>query len=172
MATFEKIAFTEVGSGGATDITFSVIPSTFTDLCLKVSLRGTEVANYVNNRIRFNGNTSGYSSKLLYGLGTGSGASANNGVTNSIDYSSYGNGSISTASTFGNTEIYIPNYAGSQNKSVSVDGVSENNATNAITAFTAGLWANSSAITSITITPDAGQFVQYSTATLYGIKKA
>jgi hypothetical protein len=163
----EKIV---VGSAGASSVTFANIPQTgYTDLVVKVSARGDTVAEYVNNKVSFNGSTSGYSSKLLYGLGTGSGASANNSVTNAIDYSSYGTGSTATASTFGNTEIYIPNYAGSTNKSVSVDAVTENNATTAITALTAGLWSNTAAITSVSITTASGSFVANSTFYLYGV---
>ena len=161
-----------VGAGGSPSIDFSSIPSTYTDLLLKVSLRGTDANNYVNSRISFNGSTSGYTCKMLYGLGTGTPSSLNNSVTNAVDFSSYGTGSLATSSTFGSVDIYIPNYAGSQNKSLSVDQVSENNATAAIAALTAGLWANSTAINQVTITCGTGNFVQYSTASLYGIKNS
>jgi hypothetical protein len=79
----------------------------------------------------------------------------------------------STASTFGSTEIYITNYAGSSNKCLSSDSVNENNATTAYSVLTAWLWSNTSAITSLSITSDGAgnNFAQYSTATLYGIKK-
>jgi hypothetical protein len=170
--TFELIASSTVGLLGASSIDFSSIPSTYTDLCLKLSLRSTVVAEYGNNRITFNGSSSGYTSKLLYGLGTGSGASANNGVTNAIDYAAYGTGSTATSNTFANGEIYIPNYAGSNNKSVSVDAVTENNATASIAALVAGLLSNTAAITSISIVSGSGTFVQYSTAYLYGVKNA
>lgn len=163
-----KIASTEVGSAGASSINFTSIPSGYTDLKLVLSLRGSDANNYVNSRISFNGSTSGYSSKLLYGTGSGTG-SLNNSVTTAVDYSAYGTGSIATANTFGNTEIYIPNYTSSNNKSLSVDQVSENNATTVITALTAGLWSNSAAINQVTITPSVGTFAQYTTATLYGI---
>jgi hypothetical protein len=157
-------------NASAASVTFANIPQTgYTDLKIVGSVRGDTVAEYVNNRITFNGSTSGYSSKLLYGLGSGSGASANNSVTNAIDYSCYGTGSTATANTFGNTEIYIPNYTGSTNKSVSIDAVTENNATTAITALTAGLWSNTAAITSISITPSGGSFLANSTFSLYGI---
>jgi hypothetical protein len=171
--TFIQIGSTvTVGAGGAANIDFSLIPSTYTDLVLKLSLRGSDANNYVNSRISFNGSTSGYTCKMLYGLGTGSGASLNNSVTNAVDFSSYGTGALATSNTFGSVDVYIPNYAGSQNKSLSVDQVSENNATAAIAALTAGLWSNSAAINQITITPSVGSFVQYSTATLYGISKS
>jgi hypothetical protein len=80
--------------------------------------------------------------------------------------------STDTANTFGNTDIYIPNYAGSANKSVSVDTVEENNGTTARALLGAILWSNTAAITALGLTPVSGSFVQYSTATLYGIKNS
>jgi len=77
-----------------------------------------------------------------------------------------------TASTFGNAEIYLPNYAGNTNKSASIDMVSEQNATSTYMGLVAPLWSNTAAITSITLTGASGNLAQYSTATLYGIKKA
>ena len=168
--TFEAIATVTVGSGGAANIEFTSIPGTYTDLLVKFSLRGTN-GTYVNNRFSFNGSTTGYSSRLLYGLGSSTGSDVN-AVTTAIDYSAYSAGSDATASTFSNGELYLPNYTGSSNKSVSVDAVSENNNTTAIAALTAGLWSDSAAITSVKITPSSGTFAQYSTATLYGIKNS
>ena len=83
-----------------------------------------------------------------------------------------GTGSTATSNTFGNSELYIPNYAGSTNKSSSADAVAESNTTTVFAYLNAALWSSTAAITSITLTPDAGgaNFVQYSTATLYGIK--
>jgi len=83
----------------------------------------------------------------------------------------YGSAALDTASTFGNGQVYIPNYAGSNNKSTSADTVSEDNATLAYSALTAGLWSNTAAITSITIAA-VTNFAQYSTAYLYGISNA
>ncbi len=163
-----KIASNDL-TATASSITFSSIPQGYTDLKILCSIRGDISAEYINNRVSFNGSTSGYTSRLLYALGSGSGASAVNAVTTAIDYSAYGTGTNATANTFSNTEIYIPNYAGSTNKSVSVDAVTENNATTVITSFTAGLWSNSAAITSIAITASSGNFVSGSTFTLYGI---
>ena len=75
-----------------------------------------------------------------------------------------------TASTFGNAELYIPNYTSSNNKSFSADSVTENNATAAYSQLIAGLWSNVTAITSLSLAPSSGTFVQHSTATLYGVK--
>ena len=69
--------------------------------------------------------------------------------------------------------FYIHNYAGSTNKSVSVDAVGEANATYAEMDLLAGLWSNTDAITSVSIKPNIGSnFVIYSTAYLYGVKNA
>lgn len=173
MATFIKIATVEVGAGGASSMDFSSIPSTYTDLVLKVSSRDTNATG--NNgfvTVQFNGSTSGYSNRWIRGAGSGTPISSM-GLTTGIDggigqaMDSAGN----TASTFANVEFYIPNYAGSTNKSVSNDSVSEENGTTAYMGLNAGLWSNTAAITSISIKPTT-LFAQYSTATLYGISKS
>ena len=74
---------------------------------------------------------------------------------------------------FNNIGIYIPNYAGSNNKSFSIDNAQENNITTAYSQLEAGLWSDSSAITSIRLTEQYGNnLVEYSTAYLYGISNA
>lgn len=161
MATFEKIAFTEVGSGGAANITFNTILANWTDLCVKMSCATATQNDLV---MQFNGNGSGYTWRLLEGAGSGSAASYN-GSTGRV-------GLVTQSTvTFSSVDIYIPNYAGSANKSYTADAVSENNGTTAYADLTAGLWSNTSAITSIALSC-SGNFVQYTTATLYGIKKA
>lgn len=167
--TYTLIQAVTVGSGGAADITFSSIPATYTDLLVKCSLRENS-GSFPNARIQFNGNTSNYSHRIL--SGSGSAVSSYSGTNNGIDFVSNDSAS-ETANTFSNCEIYIPNYAGSNNKSVSADAVSENNATAAYALLTAGLWSDSSAITSIKLYSGSGNnFVQYSTAYLYGISNA
>lgn len=167
--TYDAIATVTVGSGGAASMEFTSISGTYTDLLIKISGRTSENAIFTNNgfEITFNNNTSGYTSRLLYGVGDSQGSVTNS--SGALRYV-YGTAALATASTFGNAEVYIPNYAGSNNKSISADSVSENNATTAVIALTAGLWSNSAAITSIKISSASGNFVQHSTATLYGIK--
>jgi len=82
-------------------------------------------------------------------------------------------GASATASTFGNQEVYFPNYAGATNKSYSADSAGENNATTAYLTLSAGLWSQTSAITSLEFYDrGVGNFVQYSSAYLYGIIKS
>ena len=167
--TFVKIASVVVGAGGAASMAFSSIPSTYTDLCLKFSVR-TNRATYTSEllRVDFNGSSSSQSSRLLEGAGTT--ASSFSLSTTQVAVATK---SASTASTFSNGELYIPNYAGSSNKSISGDSVAENNATSGPLYLGAALWSNTAAITSISLTSTISTTIQqYSTATLYGILKA
>jgi hypothetical protein len=78
-----------------------------------------------------------------------------------------------TSNTFSNSEIYIPNYAGSNKKSFSADIVMENNATTAFSTLNASLWQGTAAISSLTFFDHNGNnFVQYSSFYLYGIKNS
>jgi hypothetical protein len=170
--TFIKIASVTVGSGGSGSMTFSSIPSTYTDLCIKISARGTQAAASHALTLRFNGSTTNYSGRELVGDGSAV-SSGTRGVFGSAMYIGNIDGNSATANTFSNSEVYIPNYAGSANKSLSVDAVTENNATEAYATLLAGLWSDTSAITSIDLVSFAahGNLMQYTTATLYGIKK-
>ncbi len=172
--TFELIA-AYTASGSVSSIDFTSIPSTYTDLCLKMSLRTDRSAVPDQAKITFNGSTTSYSGMILFGTGssviseTNSAAGAGSGYLIGENI----NGASSTSSTFSNGEFYIPNYAGSTNKSISMDLVMENNATAGYQSLTAGLWSNTSAITSIKLQSANGfNFVIYSTAYLYGVKNA
>lgn len=167
--TFKKIASVTVGVGGAASMEFTSIPATFTDLILYVSTRSSTTEDSFG--IRFNNDSAtNYSFKQING--NGSVAASAGGTTSNKILGGRQSESGYTANTFGNNSFYIPNYAGSANKSVSVDGVNENNATTVRTQLTAGLYPQTTAITRIDVIPDAGNFVQYSTATLYGISKS
>jgi hypothetical protein len=169
--TFTLIASSTVGSGGVSSIDFTSIPQTYTDLLLKISTRhdGATVAN--GQWAYLNGDTTNanYTARYLEGVGSGTPGSA----STTTGYIGVEPGASATASTFSNTEVYIPNYTLSNKKSYSVDSVTENNATAAVQWLLAMLWDNTAAITSISIRPDVNtrKEVQYSTAYLYGIKK-
>ena len=170
--TFVKIATVTVGVGGASSIDFTSIPSTYTDLQLVASLRDNTSATGKDYKVEFNGVTTSYTYRRIYGDGSAAYSdTASTGQSLTIDSAN------ATASTFANCLIYIPNYAGSTNKSWSADTVSENNASGANSAYAnlyAGLWSNTAAITSISLKPVSGSptIQQYSTATLYGIKNS
>ena len=163
--TFIKIASVTVGSGGTTNLNFTSIPQTYTDLLLVYSLRGSSAAANQEFSMFLNNNGSGYSFRSLTGTGTAAVSNSGSSTANVM-----GTAATATSSTFSNGQVYFPNYTGSTNKSYSIDQVTENNATTAYTDLRAGLWSNTAAITEISMQGSTIQ--QYSTATLYGIKNS
>jgi hypothetical protein len=170
--TYKAISTATVGSGGAANIEFTSIPGSYTDLIVFYSLRSNRNSTIDQIKFEFNGVTTSLSSLTLYS--DGSGRSSDSIASLLIGFGLPGD--TATANTFGNGYIYIPNYAGSNYKSVSIDGVDENKATGVNSAqagFSAGLWSNTSGITNIKMLLNNGTlFKQHSTATLYGIKNS
>ena len=174
--TYTLIASNTLGSSAAS-VTFSAIPNTFTDLVLKFSVRSTGGSNTFDHiNVTFNGDTaSNYSRTYL----NGNGAAAASGRSTSA--SLFGmlqaaDGATATSNTFSNGELYIPSYTASQNKPVSQDSAQETNATTAYRVVNAGLWRNTSAITSIELAVGGSggstDFVSGSSFFLYGIKNS
>lgn len=165
MATCKLIQTITVGSTAA-NIEFTSIPQTYTDLYLLVS--GRSNVDSVELRIQFNSDTgSNYNGRLLFGSGSSAATQSASGTYLAPMGSGF---SSSTSNTFSNTLIYIPNYTISTGKSVQVDASIENNATEGYNAIFTGYWSGT-AITSIKLLAQGGSFVQYSSASLYGILK-
>lgn len=163
--TFYKIASTTVGSGGASSIDFTSIPQTYTDLVIKMSVRHSSAVNW--SYVNFNSSSSTYTKQNI--IGTGSAVGAERNTNNEIFVTE---NSSFTSNVFANSEIYIPNYTSSIIKSFSVDSVTENNASTSYQTITAVSWNSTAAITSVTIYPISGNYAEYSTAVLYGIKNS
>ena len=174
-STYKAIATTTVGSGGAANITFSSIPQTYTDLVVLMSFRDS--ANTGNQatqlRIRFNGDTgNNYNYKVLEAF-SGTGTQSYGASSTSFASGSTAPTSSTTSNVFSNSMIYVPNYTSSNIKSFSSDGVAEYNSSSlGVLDLVASNWTGTSAITSITCYCATGDLVQYSTATLYGIKNS
>ena len=175
MATFVKIASVSLSSA-ASSIDFTSIPATYTDLQVMYSLRTSLTGGpyqYDDLGVRLNTDTGSNYSRLTLVSRQGTIGSNKTSPTSFMDaYAT--DATDATANIFGNGYFYIPNYAGSSYKTLSSDGVTENNsASDVITGFSAGLWSSTSAVTSIKIYSQNGtNFVQYSTATLYGISNS
>ena len=167
--TMKLIAKQTLGSTAA-DVTFSSIPGTpYTDLLVVISAR-TDRSGFYSDflRVDFNGSSANQSTRWL--LGTGSGTSSS---TLSITVGADATGATATASTFGISELYIPNYAGSTNKSSSLTAVTENNATGSDIYAIANLWSSTAAITSLKFYSNNSATLQIgSSFFLYGITKA
>lgn len=169
--THKLIETVTVGAGGAASIAFSSIPQTYTDILLFTSFRlsssGIEAVNFT-----FNSST-GANYNWSYVQGTGSsinvGAASNQtGFTEAM----LTDGNTSTTNTFSNSMMYVANYSSTTlNKALYIDDVEEENSSTAYMRLTAGLWAQTTAISSIQITAGSN-FAQYSSASLYGIKNS
>lgn len=149
-------------------VTFSAIPQIYTDLVLKVFGR-TDRASGVSDSIylQLNNSTSTYSGRYVYTDGSSVGSQAYSS-TFGISATSAG----ATSNAFSNGEIYISNYTASQSKAYIDNAVTENNATQSYIVDGTGLWATSSAITSIVVVGGNGNIVSGSSFSLYGISKS
>lgn len=172
--TYVAIATTTVGSGGAAEVSFTSIPATFTDLYCVFSHRTTSGIDAVSYALglKINGVTTNRTWRRLEAY-NGTSKASDNGSTGLVGVIQ---GSGSTANTFASLGIYIPNYLSSNNKSFSIDAVTEENGSGGQSLdLIAGLWSSSSTITDLafySISGTPGNFAQYSTATLYGIKNS
>ena len=174
MATTMRLISKQTLSSSSSTITFSNIPGTgYTDLLLILSARSDRSNAYEDPvRLRFNSDTGNnyttvqlaqYNSSAFSGSITSSGIQATGALT----------GPLATSSTFGSGAIYIPNYAGSTNKSLSCDCTTEHNGTQVLIGVSAGLWSNTAAITTIEVAPwNGSNLVSGSSFFLYGITKA
>ena len=162
----------------ATSVTFSSIPSTYTDLVLRASARSTFTSNAYPNSFYFRINsdaTALYSGTNILQQDASIFSLRTSGAGSTWFDSFTINSNSSTANTFSNTEFYIPSYTASQNKPIANFGIAENNSTiEQIVGVTAGLYRSTSAINSITFTlaGPAGSFMADSSFYLYGIKNS
>lgn len=173
MATTYKTLGTITLSSDVVSITFSSIPSSYTDLVLKVSARSdyAAIVDYLN--LKFNGDSSAiYTEGRMVGYGTtGQAADRVTGQTYVQQFPI--NGASSTTSAYSAGEIYIPNYSGSQAKSFLATGVVEHNTTsNNQILMEGGLYDTGTAISSITMSSANGTVLKSgSTFFIYGIEK-
>lgn len=164
--TYKKITSATVGAGGVASVTLSSIPSTYTDLIVLASARSTRAGSVDDLVVQINGSASSNTYRRLFG--SGSGTASDTGT----DLRGFAVANGSTASVFSNNVFYIPNYNATQNRSVSIDAVNENNATESYSGLIAGLHSNTTAVTSLKFLANNGDLMQYSTFTLYGISKS
>ncbi len=141
--TYKKIASVTVTGATAASMEFTSIPSSYDDLLLRVSHRSDRTGGVITASLLMALNTSSanFTGRRLQGNG-----SVVTSASQTTNYFSNTTTASSTASTFTSTDIYIPNYAGSTNKSISVDDAHENNTTEAYAYLWAGLWSQTAAI--------------------------
>jgi hypothetical protein len=158
--TYEAIQ-SYTGTGSSKTVTFSSIPSTYTDLVLVTQFQATASGDFISFRI--NGDTgSNYSFTQVYGTGSGSGASARSANQTTVTWES-----VPASPEVGNTILHFQNYSNTTtNKTV----LFRSNLTSSIVRALVALWRNTAAITSIELYNNGNNFTTASTFTLYGIK--
>jgi len=163
--TYEPIATTTLSSDTA-EITFSSIPSSYTDLRLVFTPKTQYAGNYI--WLRFNTDTdANYSRSVLYLDGSSFGTFHGNAETK-IRMNFY----TPTVGRFALYDADIFAYSSSSaKKTILYSGIEDNNGSGYLTRGVA-MWSSSSAITSVTLTTDGGNILSGTVATLYGIKAA
>jgi hypothetical protein len=160
--TYVALATQTLGTA-ASSVTFSLIPSGYTDLVLVVNGKLTSGAASFN--IQFNSDTaSNYSATVLYGDGTSAGSVRGSNVT-------YGN--IGTVGAeFGTTIINVMNYANTTTNKTAISSFKMTSSAYGETGAKVALWRSTSAINSVTIFVATSTFTAGSTFSLYGIANA
>lgn len=169
LETITKLAtYTVTASGGDSTIVFTNIPQVYTDLYIVVSLRSL-YNGWADGYLRFgNGGTTEYKT---FKSDIPSGASTETYTVGPTgDFSPYSLGGPNLpANHFNNATIYIPNYTSGSFKTFISEYSVVNSTDDCRVGHAAGIWSNTSPITTATFSVAAG-FAQYSSATLYGVK--
>jgi hypothetical protein len=161
MATNTYVALNKITLVTATStITFSSIPSTYTDLV--IVFNGT-AATATYTGLQFNGDTgSNYSYTQVHGNGTSALSGRSSNATEL--YTSSSNTVTTTPSVM---IVNIQNYA---NTTTNKTALIRNSNAAVEAAAAVGTWRNTAAITSVTIKTPGTNFAVGSTFSLYGIK--
>jgi hypothetical protein len=164
--TYTPIATASVSNTTTAGLTFSSVPSTYTDLVL--IFNGNADASGNGTRLRFNGDTaSNYSDTALRGNGTTASSARETSTTNGFVITGYGYGSTVTLSEV--TIVNIQNYA---NTTTYKTSLIRTGAAAGATSAAVGLWRSTSAINTLYVYAENGYLLNGSNATLYGIAAA
>ena len=157
-ATYDSIAST-TATGSQNTITFSGISGSYTDIVLAVSSKLTSPGSATF--LTFNSDSgTNYSNTRI--LGDGSSATSQRRTNNNYIVIDAPNGEWSTLL------FNVMNYSNTTTNKTCLIRAGSTTYTTAVV----GLWRNTAAITSITLTTDGGNFASGSILTLYGIKAA
>ena len=161
--SFESIQTVTLGSA-ASSVSFTSIPSTYKHLQIRF------IANNASNsdvKAQFNGDTtSNYARHYLYGDGSSAAAGANAG-DNAMSFGYVPN---ATANIFGAGIIDILDYANTNKYKTARSLAGNDKNGSGLIVLYSSLWQSTSAVTSISMFPGAGNFNQYSSFALYGVK--
>lgn len=160
--TYEAI-FTDTLASAQASVTFSSIPSTYTDLVLVI--QGFNTTNGAAAKMQFNGDTgSNYSTTWIEGAG--SAASSGRASSDTSIFIYYNGGAFTNG--ISTAIVSVNNYSNSVTNKTSMSRFGNITQTGAYV----GLWRNTNAITSLVVNAITQNFQTGSTFSLYGIKAA
>lgn len=163
--SYESIATVNLTSSAST-ITFSSIPATFKHLQIRSIMQQTG-SGASEQVLRFNSDSgTNYAWHQLYGDGSTAAAASGGTSQTGIGYAWSPQGGIA----YGGVIVDILDYANtSKNKTTrSLNGWDRNGS--GYVLFRSGLWMNTAAVTSITLTSTGTDYAANSSFALYGIK--
>ena len=172
LTAYESIATNTVGSGGVSSVTFSSIPSTYAHLQIRCLARGTYNLNASSSlNVQLNGNStiSNYSTHLMDGNGS---SASSYGASSDYPQGATSNATAG-ANIFGVAIIDILDYTNTNKyKTIRILSGNDNNGSGTIRFSSGAFYANTNAITNVTLTSGGGNIAELSTFALYGIKGA
>jgi hypothetical protein len=162
---------TEILTTSQSSVTFSSLGDYAADyqhLQVRMAIRGAGAYGSLRAQVTFNSNTTGYSSHGL--IGTGSSV-----VSEAYTSEAFGRlgrviGNSGTSNSFAGlvTDVLDPFES---TKNTTIRTLNGNTGYNQIQLYST-LWNNTAAVTSMAITPEAGNWIAGSRFSLYGIRKA
>lgn len=178
-ATYTLIASTIYTSNGSSNVVFSSIPNTYTDLVVRGSVKSTSTSTgSIGVSLRLNADSSTlYSYTRVYGESSPAvGSTRATALTSSQLARTTSTADTGSTNIFNNFEFYIPNYNSSVAKCVSgVYGWVQNSTSHTgaldYTGAHAGLYTGTTAITTVTLVTTTG-FASGSSFYLYGISNS
>lgn len=159
--TFTLIQTITATGGDVGSFSFTGLPTTFTDLVVVGSTRLANSGAYNYSNLTINGSNDG-GQVLAAQAGTVS-------ATAPAPFAIPSPGASATGNAFGDFKLYFTNYRNANLNIVSVDAITSNNSAS-VANFIGSRYLNG-VVSSITITPQSGNFTQFSSLSLYGVLK-
>lgn len=170
--TYSPIATYTVSGSSTASYTFSSIPSTYTDIVAIASVRSDTAASTTGFLSQMNGNTGNvYDGFYLRGDGSGGSSARYNKFINPTYAAPIGNMTANSA-TSGTFSTHIINWNNYSNTTTYKTFLARSGTAASYVELVVNMFFSTAAISSITLFPEAGNFVAGSTITLYGIKAA
>ena len=175
MAAFTVIDHTELGAA-ASSWTASGISSSYDHLLILASVRSDRAAVYDSVKIGFNANTASGDYSHTYLRASTSTPTSGRDTAQAPTFIGDIAGASNLADTFANVKIWVPNYANTANFTAAITQVAHEDASTTNNEWgleiDAVLFQSTAAITEVSLHTNVGDFVQYSTFTLYGVTGA